>query len=70
MTPAPVCPAAAAGNVETMADINIKLTYQELMRIKMIVVDSDRDSALDFVRDILRRADISANAGLKNHLDK
>jgi hypothetical protein len=65
-----VHPAVAAGNVKTMADFNIKLTDQELMQMKMIAVDSDRDGALDFVRDILRRAEISANAGLKNHLDK
>ncbi|HNR86730.1 MAG TPA: hypothetical protein PKM65_00135 [Spirochaetota bacterium] len=52
-----------------MADAIIALTAQELMRMKAIDIDADRDDALSLVRELLRRAETQLHGGLRNHLD-
>jgi hypothetical protein len=53
-----------------MGDIIIKITGEELIRMKMAVMDTDRDDALELLRLLLKRAESAGNAGLKSHLDR
>ncbi|HPA73276.1 MAG TPA: hypothetical protein PKY31_13465 [Spirochaetota bacterium] len=53
-----------------MGDTHIKITGEELIRMKMAVMDTDRDDALELLRLLLKRAEAAGNAGLKNHLDR
>lgn len=48
----------------------VKITPNDLMRMKAAVMDFDRDTALYFVRDLLGRAEAAAKSGLESHLDK
>ncbi len=48
----------------------VKIMPNDLVRMKAAVMDSGRDAALDFVRDLLGRAEAAAKSGLKSHLDK
>lgn len=52
-----------------MDDIIIKISPVEYMRMKAAVIDSDHEGALELVRELLRRTDMSLNSGLKSHLD-
>ena len=47
----------------------VKISPHDLMRMKAVVMDADRDAALDVVRELLSRAELSSQCGLKNHLD-
>jgi len=53
-----------------MADTIIKVTAEEIIRMKMAVVDSDRDDALDLLRILLKRAEAESSPGMKSHLDR
>ncbi len=48
----------------------VKITPNDLMRMKAAVMDFDRDTALYFVRGLLGRAEAAAKSGLESHLDK
>ena len=49
---------------------NVKFNYDDEIRMKRIVLDSDRDDALAFVKELLGRISSSSIKGMKNHLDK
>ncbi len=38
--------------------------------MKAVVMDEDRDAALEVVREFLCRAESQSRCGLRNHLDK
>lgn len=40
------------------------------MRMKAAVIDDDRDTAFDVVKELLNRAEAAIQGGLRNHLDK
>jgi hypothetical protein len=48
----------------------VKITPNDLMRIKAAVMDADRDEALDVARGLLNRAETAARGVLGNHPDK
>ncbi|HNV47084.1 MAG TPA: hypothetical protein PKJ16_08585 [Spirochaetota bacterium] len=52
-----------------MADALINIKAQDIMRMKAIVIDVDRDEAIELIREFLRRAETQLQGGLKNHLD-
>jgi hypothetical protein len=47
----------------------VNLSRQEMMRIEMIVMDSDKDDALIFIRELRAKIESSSKKGMKNHLD-
>lgn len=47
----------------------LTISEQDLQRMKGVLLDQDRDEALQLVRDLVRRLEIQANQGLKSHLD-
>lgn len=47
----------------------VKITPNDLMRIKAAVMDADRDEALDVVRELLGRAEVAFRGILKSYLD-
>ncbi|HOT47129.1 MAG TPA: hypothetical protein PLM53_19890 [Spirochaetota bacterium] len=47
----------------------IALTVDDEIRLKRIVIDRDKDDALEFARELLGRISASANKRMKNHLD-
>lgn len=53
-----------------MKEVIIKITPQDLIRMKAAVLDADRDAALEEVKELLNRAEAASQSGLKNHLDK
>jgi hypothetical protein len=64
--------AAAAVHVKevTMKSVTIKLSPMDIMKMKGIVLDSDVSAAIPMIRELLARAEMAADAGIKNHLDK
>ncbi len=48
----------------------IALTVDDEIRLKRIVIDRDKDDALEFARDLLGRISASTNKRMKNHLDQ
>jgi hypothetical protein len=52
-----------------MKETIVKITPHDLMRMKAVIMDADRDAALDVVKDLLNRAEAASRGGLKNHLD-
>jgi hypothetical protein len=53
-----------------MKDATVKVTVEEQMRMQAILLDRDKDAALDFVRLLRDRIEASANAGMRSHLDQ
>ena len=52
-----------------MKETAIRITVQEQMRMKAIVVDQDRDDALELVKELLQRVEAAQNLGMRSHLD-
>jgi lactam utilization protein B len=52
-----------------MKDAHVKVTIEEQMRMQAILVDRDRDDALEFVRMLRNRIESSENLGMRSHLD-
>lgn len=52
-----------------MKDIAILISVQDQMRMKAIVLDQDRDDALELVRQLLQRVEAVQNLGMRSHLD-
>jgi lactam utilization protein B len=48
----------------------IALSKQEIIRLEMIVIDSDKDEALAFMRELRSKIESHTIRGLKSHLDK
>ncbi len=53
-----------------MNDVIIRLSKEEIIRMKVIVMDCDPDNALLMMKIILERAEAAGNVGMKSHLDK
>jgi hypothetical protein len=47
----------------------VNLSRQEIMQIEMIVMDGDREEALNFIRRLKSKIDLSLNNSMKNHID-
>jgi hypothetical protein len=48
----------------------VTINFDDEIRLKRIVIDRDKDDALEFAKDLLGRISLSANKRIKNHLDK
>lgn len=48
----------------------LSLTDSDVIKMKEVVLDGDRDEALKLVRELIKRLDQQKNAGLKSHLDR
>jgi hypothetical protein len=48
----------------------VTLTFDDKIRLKRIVIDRDKDDALEFTRELLGRISSSANKRMKNRLDQ
>jgi len=53
-----------------MKDAHVKVTVEEQMRMQAILVDRDKDEALEFVRMLRDRIEASENLGMRSHLDQ
>jgi len=51
-------------------DATVKVTVEEQMRMQVILLDRDKDAALDLVRLLRDRIEASANAAMRSHLDQ
>ena len=47
----------------------LTITDEELVRMKMIVMDGDAGEALRLLKDLVKRLEQQKNLGLKSHLD-
>jgi hypothetical protein len=47
----------------------LTITDEELLRMKMIVLDKDEKEALALIKELLKRLEQQKNLGLKSHLD-
>jgi hypothetical protein len=48
----------------------LTISEEELLRMKMVVLDKDRDEALSLITRLVVRLEQQRNLGLKSHLDK
>jgi hypothetical protein len=48
----------------------LTISEEELLRMKMVVLDKDRDEALSLIKSFVVRLEEQRNRGLKSHLDK
>ena len=53
-----------------MKDALVKVTAEEQMRLQAILVDRDKDGALEFVKMLCDRIKAAENLGMRSHLDK
>ena len=53
-----------------MKDALVNLTVEEQMRIQAILLDRDKDEALEFVRLLCDRIEADGKQGLRSHLDR
>jgi hypothetical protein len=47
----------------------VTVTFDDEIRLKRIILDSDRDDALEFAKELLGRITASSHKKLKNHID-
>lgn len=47
----------------------VALSRQELIRLERILVDRDKDDALEFVRELRDKIEATRIKGIKSHLD-
>ncbi len=62
--------ADAAREVRIMDIKIVTLKLDDEIRMERIILDRDRDDALEFVKELLGRITAPANMRMKNHLDK
>jgi hypothetical protein len=48
----------------------LTISEEELLQMKMVVMDKDRDQALTLIKSFLARLEQQGNRGLKSHLDQ
>ena len=53
-----------------MQEAVIRISVEEQVRMQAIVVDEDRDDALELVKQLLHRVEAARNLGMRSHLDK
>jgi hypothetical protein len=47
----------------------LTISEDDLMRMKAVLLDDDREEALKIVREFVKRLQIQSGKGLKSHLD-
>jgi hypothetical protein len=47
----------------------LNITEEEFMRMRAVVLDHDRDAAVNMIRDFVKRLEQAMHSGLKSHLD-
>ena len=47
----------------------LNITEEEFMRMRAIVLDHDRDDALEMIREFVKHLEQAMHSGLKSHLD-
>ena len=52
-----------------MKEAHVKVTVAEQMRMQAILVDGDKDEALEFVRMLRDRIETGEKLGMRSHLD-
>lgn len=52
-----------------MKDAVVKLTGAEQMRMQAILMDRDKDEALEFVKLLRDRIEADGKTGMRSHLD-
>jgi len=53
-----------------MKDAVVKVTVAEQMRMQAIVLDRDKDDALEFVKMLRDRIEADGKLGMRSHLDQ
>ena len=53
-----------------MGDTVIKLTREEIIRMKVDVLDGNGEDALAMLKILLKRAEAASSPGMKSHLDR
>lgn len=48
----------------------LTISEEELLQMKMVVLDKDRDEALRLIKSFVVRLEQQGNRGLKSHLDQ
>jgi hypothetical protein len=48
----------------------LTISEEELLQMKMVVMDKDRDQAFTLIKNFLGRLEQQGNRGLKSHLDQ
>jgi hypothetical protein len=48
----------------------LTISEEELLQMKMVVMDKDRDEALRLIRSFVARLEQQGRRGLKSHLDQ
>jgi hypothetical protein len=51
-----------------MKEAVLRISLEDQMRMKAIVLDEDRDDALIFIRELLQRVEASQKLGMVSHL--
>ena len=47
----------------------LNITEEELIRMRAIMLDRDRDAAVQMIKDFVKRLKQAMHGGLKSHLD-
>jgi hypothetical protein len=47
----------------------LNITEEELVKMQAIVLDRDRDAAVQMIKDFVKRLEQAIHGGLKSHLD-
>jgi hypothetical protein len=47
----------------------LNISDEELIRMRAIVLDRDRDAAVQMIKDFVKRLEQAKHGGLKSHLD-
>jgi hypothetical protein len=47
----------------------LAVTDEELLQMKMVVMDGDKEEALHLLREFVKRLEQQKNLGMKSHLD-
>jgi hypothetical protein len=47
----------------------LTITDEEVLRLKMVVMDGDKEEALHLLREFVKRLEQQKNLGMKSHLD-
>lgn len=49
--------------------MTLSFSDEDIMKMKGIILDVDRDEAINFIKEIVKRLEQQKNAGMKSHLD-
>lgn len=69
MSASPLPEAGAVHKAPDMEPKVVTITFDDEIRLKRVVIDRDKDDALEFAKELLGRISATANKHIKNHLD-